>query len=236
MWKITNSLLDDETYCEQIRALIGRFLLFKHTFKSICAFWESLKEDIKASTISFSRQRRIDLSRQRVLLTNRLISAKSRLTSGDLSAKSEIVDLEVSLRALISLESESAKIRSHVKWLEDGEAPTRFFFKSATQKFEKSFVQLIFTSDGTAVLSLPEVIRAHEDFYSSLFAEEPVDLAVQEHLLSFVMRCLSDVDREICEGVLSLEGALEATAIRPPALTDCQSSSTWSSSPGWVLF
>lgn len=74
--------------------------------ESVCTFWESLKEDIKASTISFSRQRRIDLSRQRVLLTNRLISAKSRLTSGDLSAKSEIVDLEVSLRALISSESE----------------------------------------------------------------------------------------------------------------------------------
>ena len=129
VWKINNSLLDDETYCEQIRALIGRFLLFKHTFKSICAFWESLKEDITASTISLSRQRRIDLSRQRVLLTNSLISAKSRLTSGDLSAKSEIVDLEVSLRALISLESESAKIRSHVKWLEDSEASTRFFFK-----------------------------------------------------------------------------------------------------------
>ena len=236
VWKITNSLLDDETYCEQIRALIGRFLLFKHTFKSICAFWESLKEDIKASTISFSRQRRIDLSRQRVLLTNRLISAKSHLTSGDLSPKSEIVDLEVSLRALISSESESVKIRSRVRWLEEGEAPTRFFFKSATQKFEKSFLQSIFTSDGTAVLSLPEVIRAHEDFYSSLFAEEPVDLAVQEHLLSFVMRCLSDVDREICEGVLWLEGATEATAIRPPALTDCQSSSTWPSGPGWVLF
>ena len=170
------------------------------------------------------------------MLTNRLISAKSRLTSGDLSAKSEIVDLEVSLRALISLESESAKIRSCVKWLEEGEAPTRFFFKSATQKFQKSFVQSIFILDGTEVSSLPEVIRAHEDFYSSLFAEEPVDLAVQEHLLSFVTRRLSDIDREICEGVLSLEEATEATAIRLPALTDCQSSSTWPSGSGWVLF
>ena len=207
VWKINNSLLDDETYCEQIRTLIDQFLLFKHTFKSVCAFWESLKEDIKASTISFSRLRRIDLSRQRVLLTNRLISAKSRLTSGDLSARSEIVDLEVSLRTLISSESESAKIRSRVKWLEEGEAPTRFFFKSATQKFEKSFVQSIFTSDGTEVSSLTDVIRAHEDFSSTLFAEEPVDLTVQEHLLSFVTRRLSDADREICEGVLLLEEA-----------------------------
>ena len=220
VWKINNSLLDGETYCEQIRALIDRFLLFKHTFNSVCAFWESLKEDIKASTISFSRQRRIDLSRQRVLLTNRLISAKSRLTSGDLSAKSEIVDLEVSLRALISSESESAKIRSRVRWLEEGEAPTRLFSKLATQKFEKSFVHSIFTTDGTDVSSLLEVVRAHEDFYSSLFAEEPVDLAVHEHLLSFVTRRLSDVDREICEGVLSLEEATEATAINKTPGTD----------------
>ena len=106
VWKINNSLLDDETYCDEICTLIDRFLLFKHTFDSVCTFWESLKDDIKSSTISFSCRKRIDLSRQRVLLTNRLISAKNRLTSGDLSAKSEIVDLEVSLRALISSESE----------------------------------------------------------------------------------------------------------------------------------
>ena len=41
-------------------------------------------------------------------------------------------------------------------------------------------------------------------------AEEPVDLAVQDHLLSFVTRRLSDVERESCEGVLLLEEATEA--------------------------
>ena len=210
VWKINNSLLEDESFCEQIRALIDRFLLFKHAFISVSAFWESLKEDIKASTVSFSRQRRVDLSRQRVLLTNRLISAKRRLTSGDPSAKSEIVDLEVALRALISSESEGVKIRSRVKWLEEGEAPTRFFFKSATQKFEKSFVHSIFTPDGSEVSTLPEVIGAHETFYSALFAEEPVDSTVQEHLLSFVTRRLSEFDRELCEGALSLDEATDA--------------------------
>lgn len=143
------------------------------------------------------------------MLTNSLIAAESRLSCGDLSAKSEIVDLEVSLRALISSESEGTNTRNRAKWLEEGEAPTRYFLKLA-QKFEKSFVHSVFTSDGVEVSLLPEVIRAHEDFYSTLFAEEPVNLAVQEDLLSFVTRRLSDIDREICEGALLLDEAIEA--------------------------
>lgn len=47
---------------------------------------------------------------------------------------------------------------------------------------------------GTEVSSLPQVIRAHKDFYSTLVAEEPVDLTVQDNLLSFVTHHLSDVD------------------------------------------
>ena len=170
--------MDDESYCEQIRILIDRFLLFTHAFKSLCTFWESLKEDIKTTTIFFSRQKQINLSRRRVLLTNSLIAAKSRLSSGDLSAKSEIIDLKISLRVLITSESEGTKIRSHAKWLKEDESPTSFYFKSATQKFEKHFVHSVFTSDGIEVSSLPEVMRADENFYSTLFAEEPVDLTV----------------------------------------------------------
>ena len=95
------------------------------------------------------------------------MTAKSRRSSGDLSAKSEIVDLEVSIRALIASESEGAKIRSCARWLGEGEVPTTFFFRSATQKFEKSFVHSVFSAHGTEVSSLPKVIRAHKHFYST---------------------------------------------------------------------
>lgn len=185
-------------------------MLFKHAFKSVCTFWKSRKEDIKTTKISFLRQKRTDLSQQRVLLTNSLITANSRRSSGDLSAKSEIVDLEVSIRALIASESEGAKIRSCAKWLGEGEVPTTFFFRSATQKFEKRFVHSVFSAHGTQVSSLPKVIRAHKHFYSTLVAEEPVDLTVLDNLLSFVTHRLSDVDQEICEGVLLLDEATEA--------------------------
>ena len=213
VWKLNNSLLEDESYCDRIRALIDRFLIFKHVFSSVSSFWESLKTDIKAESIAFSKQRRRDLSDRRVSVTNRLITLKHRLVSGDPSVQSEIADLEGSLKVLMTEEFEGAKIRSRAKWLEEGEAPTKFFLKLASEKYEKSFVSAVLNSDGAEVTALPEIMKAHEDFYSSLFAAESVDEATQNHLLLFVSRRLSDLDRDMCEGALLLDEATEAVGL-----------------------
>ena len=58
----------------------------------------------------------------------------------------------------------------------------------------------VLNSDGVELSTLPEIMKAYEDFYSSLFAEESVDLETQNHLLSFVSCRLSDHDRDVCEG------------------------------------
>ena len=106
-----------------------------------------------------------------------------------------------------------AKIRSRAKWLEEGEAPTKFFLKLASQRFERSFVSSVLNSDGVEVSTLPEIMKVREDFYSSLFAEESVDLETQNHLFSFVSSRLSEHDREVCEGALLLDEATEAVGL-----------------------
>ena len=142
-----------------------------------------------------------------------MIALKHRLASGDPSIKSEIADLESSLKVLMTEEYVGAKIRSRAKWLEEGEAPTKFFLKLASQRFEKSFVSSVLNSDGVEASALPEIMKAHEVFYSSLFAEESVDLETENHLLSFVLRRLSDADREVCDGALLLDEATEAVGL-----------------------
>ena len=194
MEKINKSLLDDESYREQFRALIDRFCFSNMPLSLFALFGSRVRKILRLLRYPSSS----------------LITANSRRSSGDLSAKSEIVDLEVSIRALIASESEGAKIRSCAKWLGEGEVPTTFFFRSATKKFEKSFVHSVFSAHVTEVSSLPKVIRTHKHFYSTLVAEEPVDSTVRDNLLPFVTHCLLDVDQEICEGVLLLDQATEA--------------------------
>lgn len=89
----------------------------------------------------------------------------------------------------------------------------QFLGYDAKVTFESEAHKRVLNSDGVELSTLPEIMKAHEDFYSSLFAEESVDLETQNHLLSFVSRSLSDNDRDDCEGALLLDEATEAVGL-----------------------
>ena len=72
-------------------------------------------------------------------------------------------------------ELDGSKIRSRVQLLEEGERPTRFFFKLERERFERNTVSSIFNSDDVEVFTREEIERAHVRFYSNLFTDEPID-------------------------------------------------------------
>ena len=78
----------------------------------------------------------------------------------------------------------------------------QFLGYDAKVTFESEAHKRVLNSDGIELSTLPELRKAHEDFYSLLFAEESVNLETQNHLLSFFSRRLSDHDRDVCEGAL----------------------------------
>ena len=210
VWKINNSLLEDEHFRSSIEDLIDTFISFRHVFSSTKELWDALKDDIKLVTVNFSRRRSRERAREKVLLTNRLIALKNRLALGLRSDAQEILVLEASLRAIYDKELEGSKIRSRVKWLEEGELPSRYFFSLERQRHERTLVSSVFNSEGLEVSSLPEIIEVHEIYYDNLFANEEMDLAVQNELLSHVSSRLPEARRASCEGSLTLAEASEA--------------------------
>ena len=116
----------------------------------------------------------------------------------------EIIFTESQLAALTDRISEGAKIRSRAQWLEQGERPTRFFFKLEKEHVEHNHVTSILNSDGVEVSSREDVEKAHVDFYSALFLAEDIDLACQNLLFEKVTNFLSEPDRSLCEGVITL--------------------------------
>lgn len=137
LWKFNNSLLDDPDFCDYVRSRIADLSSSISCFQSILLWWDFFKESIKSDCISFASNKRTELSRERVVLTNRLIDCKRCLVQGDLSVRSEIISLEAQLAALIRTEIEGVKLRSRTRWLEEGEKPTRFFFKLEQERAEK---------------------------------------------------------------------------------------------------
>lgn len=110
VWKFNNSLLSDQKYCDLISELISDHIAFKHVFSSVKDFWESLKDCIKRKTIEFSSAKRKELMRDQIRITNRLITLKNILVSGDPSVKNEMKELESSLNTLLQNQLEGIKI------------------------------------------------------------------------------------------------------------------------------
>ena len=133
--------------------------------------------------------------------TNLLIKAKRDLLAGDASAKSRIKHLESELQALNRVQNEAVKIRSRAQWLEEGEKPTKFFFTLELTRAEKNAIRVIYDSDGTEVVTQQDIETAHCDFYRKLFSRDPVDLQIQQDLLSKVNVSLNDQDFDVCDEI-----------------------------------
>ena len=161
-------------------------------------------------SISYSRHKSGIRCREKVFLTNQLILLKRPLASGSDSVKAEILDLETALSSLFTLELEGLKIWSRIRWLEEGETPSRFFLNMGNQRHEKSYVSSILNSDDVEVYSLEELLTIHEQFYTLLYSEEPIYSEIQNFLFSPVTSRLLQPDSDSCEGPLSLEELTEA--------------------------
>ena len=153
----------------------------------------------------FSRDKCKQDSCERMRITNRFIQLKRDLVQGKSISVSTINSLEADLLALNERALEGVKVRSRTRWLKEGERPSRFFFRLERERIEKNFVHSIYDSNGSEVVSREEIESAHVQFYTSLFSSEPIDDNAQSTLLSEVHASLSQLDRDSCEGNISLD-------------------------------
>ena len=163
-----------------------------------------MKLSIKEESIAFSHNKRRRLHKQQVSLTNKLIRLRQRLVDGDDTVSILISDTESQLKALRVKEIEGIMIRSRAQWLE-GKRPSCYFFNLQRIKAQKSHISSVYDLNGTEVSSQEEIKKAHVDFYSCLFSEEPVDVALQDDLLSSLQCQLSSDQASSCEGQMTLD-------------------------------
>ena len=210
LWKFNNSLLTDTVFCEHLSTRISDLSRCTSLFSSIADWWEFFKSSLREECISFAKQKRANLSYEKVVLTNRLIKCKHALVRGDRSVAHEIITLEARLFPLFNLETEGVRTRSRVRWIEEGEKRTRCFFRLEQERFQKNRVISMHDSSGAEVTSRADLEKVHVDFYSKLFSPEDVDMACQHHLFSQLDVKLTSDESPSCEGPVSLQEILDS--------------------------
>ena len=86
VWRLNLVLLDDENFCSMISDIISRHVSLRKPFPSIHDWWDILKDLIKRTSQNYSRDKQRKLNYEKVVATNRLITAKRALVEGDTSA------------------------------------------------------------------------------------------------------------------------------------------------------
>ena len=137
------------------------------------------------------------------MLTRLADHLKCQVDSGRASS---IGPYHLTLDRLKQLDLEAARgaqVRSRVKWTEEGEYSSSYFFRLEKKRSVDRHIAALRTADGSLVTSSEDLCRVFSSFYRDLFTSEPCDPAAQSELFSHISSCLSDDDNQCCEGLLT---------------------------------
>lgn len=144
LWRLNLELLKDENFYTQVEEIIESHILFQVSFPNIHKWWDFLKTSIKLAAQKFSKSKQRKFNSDKVRATNLLIAAKHALIAGDELAKNSIDRLENEIKTIQGIQNEAAKIRSRARWLENGEKPTKYFFKLESSRTQKNTVKCVY--------------------------------------------------------------------------------------------
>ena len=133
LWKFNNSLLNDKEYVNKIRETYAQTCIYYSDSVNKRLFWEMLKMEIRAATISFSKAiakstycREMEIRRQLDVLED-IISNNFHSSEIDQVLK-EFDNLKTELQSIYDKKGMAAIFRSKCRWIEMGERPTKYFF------------------------------------------------------------------------------------------------------------
>ena len=111
--------------------------------------------------------------------------------------------------SLVTKEAEGAKIRSHAQWLEEGEKPSRFFFRLEQKRAVKNSFESLLDENGVEkTLSDIELILVN--FHKDLYTNDSLDMQIQTELIDDLELSLTDLERDKCEGLFTNKELLTA--------------------------
>ena len=176
------SLLRDEDFIDEVQALWLFWRMQKDLFPSLQKWWDAGKEKIKGLAVRFSSYRKKTSLQARSLLSNLASHLKGKIDSGVVFCHDAYVSTLASLSKLDLADAEAAKVRSRIKWAEDGESSTSFFLRLEKRHGTGSWFSALRDDRDQVVSDLNGIMDAWLSFYSNLFSAESIDVDVQSEI------------------------------------------------------
>ena len=188
LWKVNNTLLEDENYKELIMFYYSQ-IVEKHsevTDKQL--LWELIKMELRSKTIKYSKQKRREIKDIEITLQTRLQDLDKKICNSNILDK-EILDsyeaAKEELKRIHELRGHEATFRSKMKWIEQGEKPTKYFFNLEKSLYEKKLIREL-KLENDEITSNPTLINKEiESFYANTYTSKFDETRISQQNIPF---------------------------------------------------
>ena len=133
--KLNSSILEEGDYFKFISDLGFSWRLRRQQFSSLLDWWDAGRSCIKELAINYFKHRNSSKSFERSLLSNLASHLKPLVDSGRSSLR-HIYNTTLSRLKALDLEiARGLQIRSHIKWVEEGDSSSAFFLRLVPTQF-----------------------------------------------------------------------------------------------------
>ena len=168
--------------------------------------------EIRSITISYTKHKGKQCRNRVMELQNRLEALEIMINNSkneeELSVEiAEYENLKTELQRIYEAKGKGAILRSKVRWAEQGEKPTKYFFNLEKRHFNRKVITEIKREDGKTLVEEYEILKEIESFYGKLYASQDVDnnKAFNDFTCDLQTARLTDEEREELEGYITIE-------------------------------
>ena len=183
-WKFNNSLLYDKDFVSLIKTTMKevkvQYACPVYNFDNINLvnnssiaftindqlFLDILLTEIRGKTISYSAFKKKNTMRKEADLEKEILLLEQSLNSEN---SATLAEKQHELENIRQNKLKGKLIRSKVKWIDEGEKPTRYFSKLESRNFISKQVPRIEKDDGTLVIKQEEILTETKLFYENLY-------------------------------------------------------------------
>ena len=134
---------------------------------------------------------------------------EKELNEPNLTIEREIL-LKQELKEIHDYKTEGAKIRSTIKWHEEGEKSTRYFFNLEKVRAKQKVWDEIKCSNGKISSDIDVILHEQCQFYKNLYTSEHTEKLCQYNLLATIDKKISNESKTYLEETVTEENLLSA--------------------------
>lgn len=217
VWRLNLSLLENTDVVQEIKEEIDRAKKRQKQYSDADEpglLLEMLLSNIRVTCIRASKRIARDRRRRERELEEGVKELESSLAqqSPSLEVRDDYQKKKDELDAVKLQAAETAMLWSRAKWLEYGEKPTKYFLSLQKKKNADKDIHAIEDTDGRIVTGNKEILDYCRSFFELLHQSKGVPENVDDFMQNVEVPKLSEHDRLLCEGPLTLEECRNAVS------------------------